>query len=268
MSPDKPFASESKQFHDQGCVFPVPVMGIDEAADHRRRLEEAEAVHGPMHYLTKPYLVFKSAAEIARHPTLLDAVESVLGPNILLWDSAYVVKEAGDPRYVSWHQDLTYWGLDSDGMVTAWVALSPSRPDSGCMRYIPGSHHDGQVVHEDTYAADNILHRGQQIGAALDLSQAVDIVLEPGQASLHHGWVVHASNSNASNDRRIGLTMQYIAPSVRQKFTDQESATLVRGTDRYAHFRPEPECAEDFSEDGVAFQRQVQDLKHAVYDGT
>jgi len=80
-----------------------------------------------MHYLIKPYLVFKSAAEIARHPALLDAVEGVLGPNILLWDSAYIVKEDRDPRYVSWHQDLTYWGLDSDEMVTAWVALSPSR---------------------------------------------------------------------------------------------------------------------------------------------
>jgi ectoine hydroxylase-related dioxygenase (phytanoyl-CoA dioxygenase family) len=267
MSLDKAPACESKRFDDEGCVFPVPVMGADEAADHRRRLEEAEAVHGPMHYLTKPYLMFKSAAEIARHPALLDAVENVLGPNILLWDSAYVIKEARDPGYVSWHQDLTYWGLDSAEMVTAWVALSPSRPDTGCMRYIPGSHRGGQVVHEDTHADDNILHRGQQIAAALDVDQAVDIVLEPGQASLHHGWVVHGSNPNASDDRRIGLTMQYIAPSVCQKFSDQESATLVRGVDRYAHFRSEPECVEDFSEASVAFQRQAQVLKHAVYDG-
>ena len=247
-------------------MFPLPVMSKDEAAQHRRRLEDAELQHGPMHYRVKPYLILKSAAEIARHSKLLDAVEAVLGTNILLWDSAYVIKEPNNPGFVSWHQDLTYWGLDSDKMVTAWVALSSSTRENGCMRFIPGSHRQGQLKHVDRRDEDNILHRSQQVAGGLDTSGAVDIELRPGEASIHHGWVIHGSNPNNSDDRRIGLTMQYISPSVRQRHTDRESATLVRGVDSFGHFAPEPECVADFDEENLAFQRGVERLKHTVYD--
>lgn len=250
---------------EDGCVFPVPVMDELSAAQHRQRLEDAEARFGPMHYRVKPYLILTSAAELARHPVLLDAVEVILGPDILLWDSAYVIKEPLDPRFVSWHQDLTYWGLDSEQMVTAWVALGPSRRENGCMRFIPGTHRDGQLSHEDLHHPDNLLHRGQQIAVGLDETRAVDIELRPGEASLHHGWVVHGSNPNDSLERRVGLTLQYIAPSVRQLITDKESATLVRGVDRFGHFLKEPDCREDFSAENLAFQRQAEMLKHEVY---
>ena len=134
------------------------------------------------------------------------------------------------------------------------------------MKFISGSHSGGEIEHRDTYAADNILHRGQELAVAIDETEAVDIVLEPGQVSLHHGWVFHASNPNPSNDRRIGLTFQYVSPSVRQMFSPNESATLVRGVDNYGHFQPEPHCESDFSPEGVAFQKKVQALKHAVFD--
>ncbi len=253
-------------YRDQGYIFPVPVMTPEEAAGHRARLEAAEAARGPMHYVVKPYLVFSSAWEIARHPALLDAVEDILGPDILLWDSAYVIKEAYDQRHVSWHQDLTYWGLDRDELVTAWVALSPARPDTGGMKMLPGSHRAGALPHRDTYDPVNILHRGQEVTAAFDETAAVDVVLAPGEASLHHGWVMHASHGNPSDDRRIGLTLQYLTPRVRQTKTDRESATLVRGQDRYGHFRPEPAFKTDFAPVNLAFQQEVERLKHEVYD--
>jgi ectoine hydroxylase-related dioxygenase (phytanoyl-CoA dioxygenase family) len=258
-----------RQFQDYertGCIFPLTIMSMEEARQHRMRLEGAEAEHGNMHYLVKPYLVLSSAAEIGRNPILLDAVEDILGPDILMWDSAYVIKEPHDDRYVSWHQDLTYWGLSSDRLVTAWLALTISNAQNGCMKFIPGSHRDGKIEHRDTYAADNILHRGQELAVAIDETKAVDIVLEPGQASLHHGWAFHASNPNPSNDRRIGLTIQYVVPSVRQMVASNESATLVRGVDNYGHFQPEPRCESDFEPEGVEFQEKVQALKHAVYD--
>ena len=253
-------------YWDQGYAFPAPVMAPEEAAGHRARLEAAEAAHRPLHYVVKPYLFFSSAWEIARHPVLLDAVEDILGPDILLWDSAYVIKEARDPRYVSWHQDLTYWGLDSDELVTAWVALSPARPETGGMRMLPGSHRAGRLAHRDTHDAANILHRGQEVAAEFDESAAVDVVLAPGEASLHHGWVMHASHGNPSGDRRIALSLQYLTPRVRQTKTDRESATLVRGADRYGHFRPEPEFAGDFAPAALAFQQEVERLKHEVYE--
>ena len=249
-----------------GFAFPVPVLSAEEAAGHRARLEAAEAAHGPLHYVVKPYLLLSSAWEIGRHPALLDAVEDVLGPDILLWDSAYVIKEARDSRFVAWHQDLTYWGLDSDEVVTAWVALTEARPENGGMRMLPGTHAGGMKAHRDTHDAQNILHRGQEIDMAIDEAAAVDVVLAPGQASLHHGWVLHASHPNPSGDRRIGLTLQYLAPRVRQTKTDLESATLVRGQDRFGHFRPEPAFAGDFAPATLAFQQEVERLKHQVYD--
>ena len=252
-------------YRREGCVFPLTLMSEDEAAGHRARLERAEAEHGALHYKTKPYLVLTSAAEIARHPVLLDAVEAIIGPDILLWDSAYVIKEPQNRAYVSWHQDLTYWGLDSDLLVTAWMALSPSTPQAGCMRFLPGTHLEGKRAHRDTHGADNILHRGQEV-AGVDDSTAVDIVLRPGQASLHHGWVLHASAPNSSAERRIGLTQQYLAPSMSQVVGEGESANLVRGVDRYGHFRPEPACERDFAPDALAFQQEVETLKRAVYD--
>ena len=252
-------------YRRDGALFPVTIMSEAEAAGHRRRLEDLEAAHGNMHYLAKPYLVFSSANEIARHPTLLDAVEDILGPDVLLWNSAYVIKEARDQRYVSWHQDLTYWGLDSEALVSAWVALTNATPENGGMRVAPGSHRNGVYHHHDTYAADNILHRGQRV-TEVDEDTAVDIVLAPGQVSLHHGWVLHASGPNPTGDRRVGLTVQYLAPSARQTMSDRESATLVRGADRYGHFQPEPDFTGDFALEAVAFQQQAERLKHKIYD--
>jgi len=252
-------------YRRDGCIFPITFMSPMEVEQHRGRLEAAEAERGGMHYMTKPYLVFTSAAEIGRHPGLLDAVEGVLGPDILLWDSAYIIKEPNNQRFVSWHQDLTYWGLDSDRLVTAWVALSPSTSENGCMKFIPGSHLLGKQEHRDTYAEDNILHRGQEI-AGVDGSQAIDIVLQPGQASLHHGWVAHGSGPNLSSERRIGLTLQYTAPNVRQVVGERESATLVRGVDSFGHFEAEPLCRSDFAPEALAYQQEVERRKHAVYD--
>lgn len=257
---------ELDRYRSDGCLHPIHLMGRGEMAAHRRCLESAEARHGAMHYRVKPYLLLTSAAEIGRLPALLDAVEDILGPDILMWDSAYVIKEPRDKGFVSWHQDLTYWGLDSSELVTAWVALTHSGPENGCMRYIPGSHAHGRLPHEDTHDAENILHRGQRISGGFDEADAVDIVLAPGEASLHHGWVMHESNPNTSDDRRIGLTIQYAATSVRQTVAAGETATLVRGTDRYSHFQPEPAIDADFSPEGVAFQQQVEKLKRETYD--
>ncbi len=134
------------------------------------------------------------------------------------------------------------------------------------MRFIPGSHNRGQLEHEDRRDEHNILHRSRHVAGEMDASGAVNIELRPGEASLHHGWVILGSNPNNFDERRIRLTMQFMSPSVRQRHTDRESATLVRGVDPFRHFRPEPECMDDFSQDNLAFQREVDRLKHTVYD--
>ena len=266
MTHDQQARDLAARYRRDGFVCPLDVLGADEAAAHRKSLEDAEAAHGQMHYRSKPYLLLRSAMEIARHPRLLDAVQAVLGPDLLLWEGGYIIKEAGDDSFVSWHQDLTYWGLDSDECVSAWVALSAATTHSGCMLALPGSHRRGRMEHRDTRDRNNILHRGQEIAGDFDESGALSLVLAPGQASLHHGWVLHSSRPNRGNDRRIGLNLQYLSPRVRQLVMKDDSALLVRGEDRFGHFKPERVSERDFDPEVVAWQQDADRRRKEVWD--
>jgi len=251
-------------YRRDGFIFPIRVTSADGAADWRRRLESAERRHGKMHYLPKPHLVLPLADSIARDAAVLDAVESILGPDILLWDSSFIIKEPGDGKKVSWHQDLTYWGLEPDDVVSIWLALSPATDESGCMLMMPGTQAGPIVTHRDTHAADNILSRGQTIALAVDEERAAHVVLAPGEMSLHHGRVWHGSKPNRSTDRRIGFNAQYIAPSVRQVVGDWDSALLVRGEDRHGHFSPEAPPSGAFIPEEVARQEAIA-ARRAAY---
>ena len=251
-------------YRRDGFFFPIRVASADLAADWRRQLEDAERRYGKMHYLPKPHLVLPLAYAIARDPAVLDAVESILGPDILLWDCSFIIKEAGDGKKVSWHQDLTYWGLEPDDVVSIWLALSPATDESGCMLMMPGTQTGPIVAHRDTLAADNILSRGQTIALAVDEDRAAHVVLAPGEMSLHHGRVWHGSKPNRSNGRRIGFNAQYIAPWVRQVVGDWDSALLVRGEDHYGHFSPEAPPSGDFIPNEVARQEAIT-ARRAAY---
>ena len=229
------------RFERDGFVTPLTAMGAAEAARYRAELEAAEARFAAEPELRKclrryPNLVLPFVDEITRLPAITDAVAKILGEDLLVLDPPFFIKEANSPHYVSWHQDLHYWGLAGEEEVTAWVALSPATVESGCMRFVPGSHR--QVVdHVDTHAEANLLTRGQEVAVKVDESEAVDVVLQPGQFSLHHGRVFHASNANSTGDRRIGLAIRYIPAAMRQIEGARMAAMLVRGEDRYGHFR-------------------------------
>ena len=160
-------------------------------------------------------------------------------------------RSAGDAGYVSWHQDATYWGLSSPEVTTAWVALSPSTVESGCMQVIAGTH-TSQVAHEDKFDEKNLLSRGQEVTVQVDRSQAVNVELQPGEFSLHHVLLFHGSEPNRSTDARIGFAIRYVPTHVFQRSGTRESATLVRGVDRYGHFDPEQPPEADMHPDAVA----------------
>src|SRR5213593_4110662 len=152
-------ASALAQYHRDGFYVPIRVLSREEAAGCRRRLEtyEAErggAIGGELRH--KTHLLFTWLDALVRHPIILNAVEDVLGPNLLCWSSSFFIKEARDPAFVSWHQDSTYWGLSEPDVVTAWVAFSESSIESGAMRMVPGTHRE-QVPHRDTFAPENLL---------------------------------------------------------------------------------------------------------------
>lgn len=264
--PDIPQQDLKARFFENGFLTGLPAISADEAAEHRAELEAAEARYGrSMHYVLFPNLIFESPDRLARDPRILDRVEALIGPDILTYEMAFVIKEPGNPKHVTWHQDLTYWGLDTDEMVTVWLALSPATPRSGCMRMIPGSHKGGRVDHHDSDDPDNILARGQHIDG-VDEDRAVDTALAPGEMSIHHGWTMHASHPNRSDDRRIGLTIVYIAPRVRQTVQKtRECAMRVRGEDRCGHYDPLPQPSGPFDPDAMTARTEIDRRRNETW---
>jgi hypothetical protein len=259
------------QYRRDGFAFPIRVMSAAEAQAVRGKLEAHErATGGPLSgsFRHKSHLLFTWLWDIVHHPRILDAVEDVIGPDILCWSSSFFIKEARDPSYVSWHQDATYWGLSEPDVVTAWVALSPSTIEAGAMRVAPGTHHE-QFAHRDTFDRHNLLTRGQEVEVDVDPSRAVDLVLKPGEMSLHHVRLVHGSEPNRSDDRRIGYAIRYIPTYVRQVAGPRYSATLVRGTDTYRYFDHEPRPEHDLSEAALALHRSITERQAKIlYRGT
>src|SRR5258708_35253820 len=183
-------------YREHGYYAPIRVMQADEAVAIRGQVEEHEATDGVLKgsMRHKSHLLFTWLDGLIRHQAILDAVESVIGPNILCWSSTFFIKEARDPGFVSWHQDSTYWGLDPADIVTAWVALSESIAENGAMRVIPDTQTLKQIAHRDTFAADNLLTRGQEIAVEVDERQAVMLALRPGGVALHHVRLIRGSH--------------------------------------------------------------------------
>jgi hypothetical protein len=236
-----------RRFHEDGYYFPVPVLDEAEVAACRRHLAEFEARAGGR--LTgaarnKPHLFLRWLYDLVSDHRILDAVEDLIGPNILLYHAQWFIKEPHTEDFVSFHQDSAYWSLRQPQGLSAWIAFEASDGESGCMRVIPGSH-EAALPHEERRAPANMLWRGQTVAAALDLSQAVDLVLRPGEMSLHHARIVHGSGPNRSARRRVGYSIRYLPTHVARS-GPRDSAMLVRGVDTYGHFDLEPAPDRDY----------------------
>lgn len=245
-----------ERFLSEGFLAPVRILDEPDALAHRARMEQAERSFGDLHYRAKVYTILRSPMELATHPRVLDVVTTLIGPNVLLWNGTYIVKEPHTPAHVSWHQDLAYWGLDGEDQVSMWLALSTADETSGCMRMVPGSHRAGRQGHRLTTDESNVLYQGQTVDE-VDEADAVTCALRPGEASFHHGWTLHSSMSNRSGDRRIGFNAQYIATHVRQTQHDRDTAILVHGSDDFGHFGADIRATGDLEPAAVARQREL-----------
>jgi non-heme Fe2+,alpha-ketoglutarate-dependent halogenase len=258
-------------YRRDGFYFPIRVLASGEALDYRRRLEAVESAHGgrlTAELRQKPHLLFTWLADLVRHPAILDPIEDVLGPNLLVWSTSFFTKEAHDPAFVSWHQDATYWGLSEPDVVTAWVAFTDATVENGAMRMVPGSHGE-QLAHRDTFAAHNLLSRGQEIAVEVDEARGVDILLRAGEMSLHHVRMVHGSPANGSDDRRIGFAIRYLPTYVRQVAGGEDGAMLVRGVDDCHHFVAEHAPARDLAPEARAHHAEaVARSAKILYRGT
>ncbi len=221
-----------------GFAAPLQALTEHEADDLYRRVAAVRRDHpdiADQAFGTNCHLLFPWLYDLTMNGQVLDAVETVIGPNILVWSAGFFHKNPGSDGFVSWHQDSTYWGLEPADIVTAWIALTPSTCESGCLRVVPGSHAWGQVVHSDTFSDRNLLSRGQEIQVDVDENTAYDVELRAGEMSLHHVRLVHGSKSNASTLPRVGFTVRFIPPHVRQ-VGGRTFAHLARGEDAYNHF--------------------------------
>jgi len=239
--PHRLTAAQVDAYERDGFVSPFDVLTPQEVRACRGELQAWEAGQGKaidFPEKSKSYLLFDWADRLVHHPRVLDAVEDLIGPDILVYHSTLFLKEARTPAYVRWHQDSTYFFLQPHLHVTAWVALSDATVEAGCMRALPGSHRWGAFEHDDKPEPMNMIRRGQGISDRFDHETGTFLPVLAGQMSLHHTDLVHASGANDSSDRRIGYAISYIPAQVRPTGHVKPSALCVRGRD-HGHFVPE-----------------------------
>ena len=263
----------NQQYWDDGYLFPIQVIPTDEAAKARAELEQIErdwldnGLPLPLNTYKRvnAHTVLPFVARLAKDPRVLDVIEGVLGPNILVYSAEFFIKEPNTKHIVSMHQDLTYWGLGAtQGLVTAWIALSPSTPASGCMDFVRASHKNAILPHEDTFDDNNLLSRGQEVRVDVADNDKVAIEIHPGQMSLHHGLTIHGSGPNTSDDRRIAMVVRYCTPEVAQEVGDKDYAMLARGTDDQGNFIHVPDPTGNFAPQALELYEEIRKAQAQV----
>jgi hypothetical protein len=265
--------TEIDNYWNDGYLFPKRVMSVETANALRIELEQLEA-DWLDNGLTLPLNTYKRinaqmvmpiAHEIGVMDSILDVVEGVLGPDIMLYSTELLIKEARTKNVVTMHQDLTYWGMgEIDGLTTAWLALSPATRESGCMDFVQASHKNPILPHEDSFDDHNLLSRGQEIKVDVSPEDRVAVELEPGEISLHHGLTIHGSGPNVSNDRRIGVVLRYLTPKIKKTGGERDYAHLARGADTDGNWQPYLVPQTPFAEENLAVYTAARTLQTSV----
>jgi non-haem Fe2+, alpha-ketoglutarate-dependent halogenase len=259
--------AQMREYQESGAVAPIRVFPAARAQAYLRELEKAETTYGPelkVALRTKPHLCLKWIDELVHDEKLLDAVEDVLGHDLLLYNVSTWIKEPGDHSFVSWHQDAAYFPLDPPVQLTVWVALTDSVTDNGNVKYVAGSHRFGVFHHKAERASDNLLSQGQSIQDSFDPARVRGMSLQPGEVSFHNTRTVHFSEPNRSSRRRIGLGVSCVPASIRCTGSVRHTAMLVRGADHHGEFEPEPRVRQDFDPQVEPFRLNAVDSFRAA----
>lgn len=226
-----------EQYERDGILFPIPVLTVAELGKFRSKLQEMEQYVGGSlspQQVTQPCLHFRWAYDLATYPKILEAVEDIIGPNILVHSSTLFCKYPHHPEFVSWHQDGHYWKVDAPRLTSAWIALDDSTIENGCLRVIKGSHTQ-RLPHYELKSKDNLLATGSHVAIDFNQMEIVDVILKAGEMSLHHVNSVHGSEPNESDMTRMGFAIRFVAPEVKQT-RKHHAVILARGSDDYHRF--------------------------------
>jgi hypothetical protein len=216
-------------FERDGIVFPIPALPPEKTAAYRACFAEMEQLAGrPLARVGNPGRHFAWAYRLATERLVLDAVEEVLGPDLLLAGTLVFCKYPRDPAFVAWHQDNYYSNWHLTPSASAWIALRDSTIENGCMRVVPGSHREGVLPHEEKRNANNLLQQGQEIQVEVNEADAVEVVLREGEMSLHHSAIIHGSRPNRSDTQRLGFIARFVT-SAYDLASQQAPFILTRG---------------------------------------
>ena len=232
-------SNQLKQYENEGFVSPINIFSKEKAKEIRNEIELIEnTIPGELEKSGRynAHLISPLLDEISHDSKILDSVESLIGKNILICGTTLFIKNPNEKGFVSYHQDAKYIGLEPYNWVTAWVAITDSNENNGCMRMWSGSHRDNLKEHDQNFNEGNLLTRGQTV-RNVPKEKTTPLILKAGQMSLHHPTVVHGSDINKSDDRRIGFVIQsYIGTNVKQVL-GKNSVQLARGTDKFNYHK-------------------------------
>ncbi len=264
-------SAQLKQYKDEGYVSPIDALSKDEALEIREEIEliekkwpkEIEGLGRNYIHLISP--VFD---KVSHNPKILDAVESIIGRDILICGTTLFIKNPNEKGFVSFHQDAKYIGLEPHNWVTAWIAVTDANEENGCMRMWSGSHKDELKYHNQKFDENNLLTRGQTV-ENVPIKETSPVILKAGQMSLHHPTIVHGSGLNRSNDRRIGFVIQsYIGSNVNQVL-GKMYVQQARGKDNYSYHKHVTRAKELMNKKNIEIRDKAnKELSKIFYSGS
>nr|XP_054593676.1 L-threonyl-[L-threonyl-carrier protein] 4-chlorinase-like [Nothobranchius furzeri] len=258
-------AELQQSYNQQGFLSPLSVlneMELREARDAFAKLEDEFGKEYTQYSLHNVHLQYPWVMSLTKHPRILQVIQAVLGPDVLLLDSRFICKypilkpanileNEGSPTksdgenglpYVAWHQDMRYWGIAGGPVLSVWLALDDSQKENGALQVIPGSHRSGMLPHRQASRSGNMLSVNQEIPEELvQVEETVFCPLKAGQMSIHDGFLVHASDPNTSRRRRCGFVIRYV-PTCANPIQDPDrprkfhATMLACGEDQFNHF--------------------------------
>ena len=263
--------AQLKQYKDEGYVSPIDALSKDEALEIREEIEliekkwpkELEGLGRNYIHLISP--IFD---KVSHNPKILDAVESIIGRDILICGTTLFIKNPNEKGFVSFHQDAKYIGLEPHNWVTAWIAVTDANEENGCMRMWSGSHKDELKYHNQKFDENNLLTRGQTV-ENVPIKETSPVILKAGQMSLHHPTIVHGSGLNRSNDRRIGFVIQsYIGSNVNQVL-GKMYVQQARGKDNYSYHKHVTRAKELMNKKNIEIRDKAnKELSKIFYSGS
>lgn len=266
-------AAQVQQYNRDGFLSPLPGLSSEEAQRYLGYIADIEAFTGaPITqkdqgmWRSEPYIYLTAFDQLIRDPRILDVIEDLLGPDILVWTGTFFPKEPKSPTFAAWHQDAAYFGLTPYKHVTAWIALSPAPREAGCMEVVRPNGAPRQLRHAAARLKDSINGAGQHIDEPFDDSDPICMELKQGEFSLHHTLTPHRSLPNSTSYRRVGFGISYIPASTKLEGPYRLPTVLVRGTDRWGHFDEIRRPQSDFSPDALAEHKRVYEAYRKNYE--